>query len=129
MLAVIASEGDTPFVGAWLRERVAPAIPHGFVKRALDERCWNACVATLLGRAYVVSTEASFLDGYRAIRAELERRNGDPASAAAAVANEGDKGGTAADSLVIFYSLLAADALVRTAPLALPVARGAHARR
>ena len=131
VLSVIASEGDTPFVGAWLRERVAPAIPHGYVKRALDERCWNACVAALLGRAYVVSTETRFLDGYRAIRAELERRNGDPArpAAAAAAADPADKGGTAADSLVIFYSLLAADALVRSAPLAVPVARGANGRR
>jgi len=129
ILAVMAAEGNTPFVGAWLRERVAPAIPHGFVKRALDERCWNACVAALLGRAYVVSTETRFLDGYRAIRAELERRNGDPASSAAAAANQTDKGGAAADSLVIFYSLLAADALVRAAPVAMPVARGANARR
>ena len=30
-------------------------MPPGFVKRAHDERCWNACVAALLGRPYAIS--------------------------------------------------------------------------
>lgn len=105
VLAIVASEGNTPFVGAWLRERVVPAIPPGFVKRARDENCWNACVAALLGRAYVIATETRFLDAYRAIRAELDRRLADTTAA----------NSEAGDTLIAFYSSLAADALVRTA--------------
>ena len=123
VLAVVASEGNTPFVGAWLRERVAASIPPGFVKRVHDERCWNACVAALLGRAYVISTEARFLEAYRAIRIELERRNGEPGE------ESEESGVAAADTLVIFYASLAADALVRPAVAVEPVMRGAHARR
>lgn len=128
VLAVLAGEGNTPFVGAWLRERVAGSMPSGFVKRAHDERCWNACVAALLGRAYVVSTEVRFLDAYRAIRAELERRNGEPQTNGANAGN-GESSADAAETLLIFYSSLAADALVRPATAAEPLARGAHAGR
>ena len=106
VLAIVASEGNTPFVGAWLRERVAGAIPPGFVKRGRDETCWNGCVAALLGRAYVIATETRFLDAYRAIRAELERRNGNGRQASAPGTGE-------VDTLTAFYSSLAADALVR----------------
>jgi len=119
VLAIVASEGNTPFVGAWLRERVVPAIPPGFVKRARDENCWNGCVAALLGRAYVISTENRFLDAYRAIRAELERRGADTKVAAA--------NSDAADTLVAFYSSLAADALVRNAAVGV-APRGQYAR-
>jgi hypothetical protein len=109
VLAIVASEGNTPFVGAWLRERVARAIPPGFVKRARDENCWNGCVASLLGRAYVIATETRFLDAYRAIRVELDRRSGTAAQTVAAGGPTGD----VADTLTAFYSSLAADALVR----------------
>jgi hypothetical protein len=119
VLAIVASEGNTPFVGAWLRERVVPAIPPGFVKRARDENCWNGCVAALLGRAYVISTENRFLDAYRAIRAELERRGADTKVAAA--------NSDVADTLVAFYSSLAADALVRNAAVGV-APRGQYAR-
>jgi hypothetical protein len=128
VLAVIASEGNTPFVGAWLRERVAGSIPPGFVTRAHDERCWNASVAALLGRAYVVSTEVRFLDAYRAIRAELERRNAEPANGASAGPGESSSG-AAAETLLSFYLSLAADALVRPATAAEPLVRGAHGGR
>ena len=121
VLAIVASEGNTPFVGAWLRERVASAIPPGFVKRNRDESCWNGSVAALLGRAYVISTEGRFLEAYRAIRAELERRTTAPESAAAG-------GSAAADTLVTFYWSLAADALVRPR-VAEAAERSAHVRR
>lgn len=113
VLAIAAAEGNTPFVGAWLRERVASAIPPGFVKRGRDENCWNGSVAALLGRAYVISTEARFLDAYRAIRAELERRIPQP---------------DAVDTLVTFYTSLGADALVRQRA-GEPAEKGAHAQR
>jgi hypothetical protein len=113
VLAIIAAEGNTPFVGAWLRERVSSAIPPGFVKRIRDENCWNGSVAALLGRAYVVSTENRFLDAYRAIRAELDRRVGQP---------------EAVDTLITFYTSLAADALVRPRT-AERLEKGAHAQR
>lgn len=118
VLAIVASEGNTPFVGAWLRERVVAAIPPGFVRRALDENSWNGCVAALLGRAYVIATETRFLDAYRAIRAELDRRGAEiPAAANSEVA----------DTLFTFYSSLAADGLVRTAATGV-AARGGYAR-
>ena len=75
-------------------------------------------MAALLGRAYVISTENRFLDAYRAIRAELERRGAETAVAA---------NSEAADTLVAFYSSLAADALVRTAAVGV-AARGQYAR-
>ncbi len=111
VLAIVASEGNTPFVGAWLRERVARAIPPGFVKRARDENCWNGSVAALLGRAYVISTEGRFLEAYRAIRAELERRTAQGEAAARGGASD------AMDTLVTFYTSLGADALVRPGPV------------
>lgn len=121
VLAIVASEGNTPFVGAWLRERVARAVPPGFVKRGRDENCWNGSVAALLGRAYVVSTEGRFLEAYRAIRAELERR-----TAQSEAAGRGSADTT--DTLVTFYMSLAADALVRASVVESSV-RGANARR
>ncbi|HEX4511755.1 MAG TPA: hypothetical protein VH328_16825, partial [Burkholderiaceae bacterium] len=113
VLAIVAAEGNTPFVGAWLRERVASAIPPGFVKRGRDESCWNGSVAALLGRAYVISTETRFLDAYRAIRAELDRRIAQP---------------DVVDTLVTFYTSLGADALVRSRS-AEAVERGAQVKR
>ena len=78
VLAIVAAEGTTPFVGAWLRERVAAgACPRSFVPRRIDENTWNACVAWALGRAYVVSTDPVFLQAYSDIIDELERRDGD----------------------------------------------------
>jgi hypothetical protein len=121
VLAIVASEGNTPFVGAWLRERVARAIPPGFVKRGRDEICWNGSVAALLGRAYVISTEARFLEAYRAIRAELERRTV-PSEAAARA------GADVTDTLVTFYASLGADALVRTSVVE-AATRGVNVRR
>ena len=75
MLAVVAAEGATPFVGAWLRERVAASTPRAFTPRRLDENSWNGCAAWALGRAYVVSTDPVFLEGYSAILDEIERRD------------------------------------------------------
>lgn len=126
VLAIIASEGNTPFVGAWLRERVAAAIPSGWTRRARDENCWNACVAAMLGRAYVVSTDPRFLESYRIILTELERRDsreiegigrggerkidGDGKTEAGG----GPVAAPGADTLATFYYALGTDALVRS---------------
>jgi hypothetical protein len=110
VLATLASEGNTPFVGAWLRERVAPAIHPGFLPRNLDENCWNACVAVFLGRAYVIATDPRFLDAYRAICGELGRRDFDVDGA---IACDGRDETRAADTLATFYYALATDALLR----------------
>jgi hypothetical protein len=77
VLAVIAAEGNTPFVGAWLRERVAPLAPPAFVARKREENTWNACAAWALGQAYVVSTDPAFMQSYTELMDELERRDGD----------------------------------------------------
>lgn len=103
--AVLAAEGATPFVGAWLRERVGPLAPRGFVERPMDENAWNACVATALGRAYVVATDDAFFDGHQAIVAELDRR-----AEGSALARHP---GLPVETLATFYYALAIDALVK----------------
>ncbi len=107
ILAVMAAEGSTPFVGAWLRERIAATVPRAFTPRRLDENCWNACVAWALGRAYAVSTDPAFLDGYTAIVDEIDRRDADRDGAIAR-----DAAGRGAEVMPTFYYALAADGLV-----------------
>jgi hypothetical protein len=74
VMAVVGAEGPIPFVGAWLRERVAPAVPQNFVSRPLDENTWNACAAASLGYAFSISTEASFFEAYKTLMDELDDR-------------------------------------------------------
>lgn len=74
ILAVVGAEGATPFVGAWLRERVAPMAPKGLVHRPTEENSWNACMAACLGRSFVVSTDPSLLRSYDRLMADLESR-------------------------------------------------------
>ena len=107
ILAVVAAEGPTPFVGAWLRERVAASVPKGFTSRRLDENTWNACAAWALGRAYVVSTDPVFLQAYSDTMDELERRDADRDGALGR-----DKTVRAAETAPTFYYSLAVDALV-----------------
>jgi hypothetical protein len=76
VLAILACEGNTPFMGAWLRERVAPALPDGFVPRSMDENCWNACMAAALGRGYVIASDPIFLRTHQAIMNKLDARVG-----------------------------------------------------
>jgi hypothetical protein len=106
ILAVIAAEGTTPFVGAWLRERIAACAPTSFLARRIDESCWNACVAWFLGRAYVVSTDPVFMQSYGTLMDELGRR----------VSRDGTMargpGMPDGDTLATFYYALAVDALV-----------------
>jgi hypothetical protein len=107
ILAVIAAEGPTPFVGAWLRERVAASVPNGFTPRRQDENTWNACAAWALGRAYVVSTDPVFMQAYSDAMDELERRDGDRDGALGR-----DNTVRAAETAPTFYYALAVDALV-----------------
>ncbi len=74
VMAVVGAEGPIPFVGAWLRERVAPAVPQTFVSRPLDENTWNACAATSLGYAFSIATDSVFFDAYRTVMEELDLR-------------------------------------------------------
>jgi hypothetical protein len=74
VLAVIGAEGPIPFVGAWLRERVAPAVPQSFVSRPMDENTWNACAAATLGYAFSISTDPTFFDAYKLLMDELDLR-------------------------------------------------------
>jgi hypothetical protein len=107
ILAVMAAEGSTPFVGAWLRERAASSAPTGFVTRPSDENTWNACAAWALGRAYVVSTDPVFMQAYTTIMDELERRDGDHDGALAR-----DRTFPQPETAATFYYALAVDALV-----------------
>jgi hypothetical protein len=107
VMAILAAEGNTPFVGAWLRERVAPAVPQSFVARRTDENTWNACVAWALGKAYVVSTDPVFLQAYSDIMDELERRDGDRDGALGR-----DRTFRDPETAATFYYALAVDALV-----------------
>jgi hypothetical protein len=107
VLAVIAAEGATPFVGAWLRERVAPLAPPEFVTRKQEENTWNACAAWAIGQAYVVSTDPKFMDAYSALMEELERRDADQDGA---LGRDGTFKGP--ETSATFYYARAVDALV-----------------
>jgi hypothetical protein len=107
VLAVLAAEGSTPFVGAWLRERVAPIVPQGFTARRQDENTWNACAAWALGQAYVASTDPAFMQAYTEIMDELDRRDGDRDGALGR-----DRTVKEAETPATFYYALAVDALV-----------------
>ncbi len=105
VLAVIAAEGATPFVGAWLRERVALGVPRELVARPMDENAWNACLASALGRAYVVATDSVFYEAQQAIVLELDRRSDKEGL--------GRHPGLPPDTCAIFYLALAVDSMVR----------------
>jgi hypothetical protein len=107
MMAIMAAEGPTPFLGAWLRERVAPVVPHGFLARRMDENTWNACVAWAMGKAYVVSTDPAFMQCYSEIMDELERRDGDRDGALGR-----DRTFREPETASTFYYALAVDALI-----------------
>jgi hypothetical protein len=107
VLAVMAAEGNTPFVGAWLRERVAPGAPKAFIARRLDENTWNACVAWALGRAYVVSTDRRLLESYSEVMDEIEHRDADHDGAIGR-----DRTVRAPETAATFYYARAVDALV-----------------
>lgn len=106
MLALMATEGETPFVGSWLRERVAAHFPSGFLPRATDETAWNACVAAAAGRAFVLSHDERFLASHSQVLAELARR----ADAAGGAPGRGP--GLPGDTLGAFYYGIALDAMV-----------------
>jgi hypothetical protein len=105
VLAVLSAEGATPFVGAWLRERVAAASPRSFVSRPMEENVWNACVAAALGRAYVASTDTLFFDAHQSILSELDRRSLE--------GGLGRQPGFPPETAATFYYALAVDALVK----------------
>ncbi len=107
VMAIVAAEGTTPFVGAWLRERVAAIVPPSFVPRRFDENTWNACVAWVLGRAYVISTDPVFLQAHSDIIDELERRDGDRDGALGR-----DRTSKSPETAATFYYALAVDSLV-----------------
>jgi hypothetical protein len=107
ILAVLAAEGSTPLMSAWLHERVAPHVPQQFAERPLDENCWNACVATALGRAYLAASDSIFLRGHAALCAELERRLGAMSGAL------GRQPGHEDETAATFYFGLAIDSAVR----------------
>jgi hypothetical protein len=107
VLSILAAEGATPFIGAWLRERVAPAIPPGFVNRPLDENCWNACVAAALGRAFVVSTDPVFLRGHQMMLSALESKVGSMSGTLGRQPSFED------ETTATFYYALALDSLVK----------------
>lgn len=105
VLSVIAAEGATPFVGAWLRERVIPVTPAAFVSRPRDENIWNACVAAAIGRSFVVATDPAFFDVHQTLVAELVRRSHH--------GTIGRQPGLQGETLATFYYALAIDALVK----------------
>ena len=71
------AQGETPFLGAWLRERILQVLPRNFTPRARDENAWNASVAWLLGTSYTLTHATDFLDAYLAVIGELAVRDTD----------------------------------------------------
>ena len=108
VMALLSCEGTTPFTGAWLRERVAPALPEGFVPRAMDENCWNACVAAALGKAYVASTDPAFLRAHQTIMNKLDARVGTMSGTLGRQPGFDDETGAT------FYYAVALDSLLKT---------------
>ena len=104
VLAVIGAEGPIPFVGAWLRERVAPAVPQSFVARPMDENTWNCCAAASLGYAFSISTDPAFFDSYMTLMDELGRRAGNGAL--------GRMAGHVAETSATFYYAMAATSIL-----------------
>ena len=102
VLAVLGAEGPTPFIGAWLRERVLPSVSRTFVPRPMDENTWNACAAVAIGRAFAVSTDPAFFEAHGAILAELARRAEHGAL--------GRQPGFSAETCATFYYAMAVDA-------------------
>jgi hypothetical protein len=98
----LGAEGPTPFIGAWLRERVGAAIARTFVARPMDENTWNACAAVVTGQAYAVSTDPMFFEVHGAILAELDRR--------AERGALGRQPGFSAETAATFYYAMAVDA-------------------
>ncbi len=107
VMAVSACEGPTPFLGAWLRERIAPMAPTAFLPRAMDEHTWNACVAMALGRAFVVATAPALFEAYRTLLDELGRRDD-------LGAGLGRQPGHTDETSATFYYALALDAVTKT---------------
>ncbi len=105
VMAVLAAEGTTPFIGAWLRERVAPMAPDGFVPRSMDENTWNACVCAALGRSFSVATDPALFQSHVAILGELSRR--------ADTGTLGRQPGFEEETAAAFYYALALDSVVR----------------
>jgi hypothetical protein len=102
VLAVLGAEGPTPFIGAWLRERVSSSVAPSFVARPLDENTWNACAALAAGRAFAVSTDPAFFKAHGAILTELDRRSEQGAL--------GRQPGFAAETAATFYYAMAVEA-------------------
>jgi len=117
VLSVIAVEGDTPFVGSWLRERVAPALPRGWVCREHDEQAWNACVAIMAGRAFLVSTDDRFLKLHDDLLQQLvgRARSVNPVRTEQAHNSDAAKGaarGVERDTMATFYYAMALDSML-----------------
>jgi hypothetical protein len=106
ILAVLAAEGSTPFVGAWLRERVAAHAPRALLPRALDEHCWNGCVAAALGRAFLVATDPTLFEAHERMVRLLDERAGKAVTL-------GRAPGYPEETHALFYFGLALDSLVR----------------
>jgi hypothetical protein len=102
VLAVLGAEGPTPFIGAWLRERVSSSVARAFVPRPMDENTWNACAALAAGRAFAVSTDEAFFEAHGTILTELDRRIVQGAL--------GRQPGFAAETAATFYYAMAVDA-------------------
>jgi hypothetical protein len=108
VLAVMAAEGETPFIGSWLRERIAPRIPATFVPRFSDENPWNACVAVVAGRAFLISTDERFRGAHENLIEVLLARAGELDGGI------GRAPGFPSETCATFYFGLALDALVRS---------------
>jgi hypothetical protein len=75
--AVLATQGETPAVRDWLRERVSQSLPTQFVPRPRDEHPWNASMAWALGAASRVTRAPALLGAYFAVLDALKARDAD----------------------------------------------------
>jgi len=72
LLSCFSSEATTTRIAV---NKFLPLTPKNFVKRHADENAWNANVATVLGKGYLLTDEEEFLRRYFSIMDELKKRD------------------------------------------------------
>ncbi len=80
-LALLSCFPSEAIVTRMLVNGFLPFTPKSFVKRHSDENAWNANVATALGKSYLLTGEAEFLNRYFTIMNELKKRDSQNLSA------------------------------------------------
>ena len=80
-LALLSSFPSEALATEIVVNKFLPATAKSFVKRHADENAWNANLATVLGKSYLLTGEEEFLCRYFSIMDELKKRDSQNSSA------------------------------------------------